>query len=177
MLSLRKKEIKKQYVELNIDRNKEVSFLKRNNKINPKKLRYYKQFGNFKAIPFKRDRSMYRTFSFKKKLALNRANKLFYNSFSENSLEIILIRSHWAISLDQAKHFIKNNYILFNNKNIQSGDTIFAHPKIIPIIFKNILIHKKLGSKVPSYIKRSSNKIIILNNPNNFLLPKKIYSI
>ena len=181
MLSLKKQELKKQYIKQNLNRNREIYFLKKSNKINLnkrwlKKLRYYKQFGNLKRFFLKKDRSMYRNYSFRRNLALNRANKSFYQSLSENSLEIILIRSHWAISIDQAKHFIKNKYIDFNHKNIQPGDIISAHPSILPIIFNNILLHKKSGSKIPSYIKRSSNKIYILKNPSDFLLPHNFYN-
>ena len=174
MLSLNKKILKNHYVDLNLKRNKELFQLK-NKKINNgrllKKLRYYKQFGNLKKVKtFSVDKSRYINYSFRKNLYNQRKIKLFYQKHSENSLEILLIRAHWAISIAEAKHFIKNDYLVFKNKNIQSGDIILAKDSLLPLIFKNILIHKKYGSKVPTYLKRSVNSIYLLEEPSQILL-------
>lgn len=186
-------------------------FLKKNYLYNKRRLKHLKNKSYHWLTPNKLQSSLihpyfslkskdpYRNYSFRKNLYFKRVLKSFYyplhfnQSNIESRLEILLVRVHWAISIPQAKSFIKNKFIfselsssfthdpakygitptaeaehelITSSFSLKSGDTIVASSQLLPIIFHNKLIHSKLGSPLPSYLFSSSYKFTLLSNPS-----------
>ena len=135
----------------------------------------------FPAVQVKSDKiRSYNSLNFK----LNRKAKKIYNKFynlknsnnnrniikEEQRLAVILFRANWAISINEAEHWIKHKFISVNysknKKYIQPGDVIIPKSNIVPLIILNKLVHLERGAVKPSYIVEKELKLWIIKEPN-----------
>lgn len=163
MWSLKKKIIKRNYIEQNKERNKDIKRLINNWSIKRRewKWNYYKKIGIWTEEKRKRQTWIYRNYWFRKKLEEQRERKRNRKNLKENRIEIILMKSNWVKSIEEAERWVKQKKVIIERKEVKKGDIIIAKKEILPIIYKNMWIHRKYGQKVPKGIERRVEKIYI----------------
>lgn len=116
----------------------------------------------------------FNTLPFKRKQYVNKIFNSFYNvknienknlTHFETKLEILLVRAQWALSINQARFWIKSGFILNSKPFLTPGNIIKASPKIIPDIIKNQITHFNRGTSIPPYININNYTLALLRKP------------
>lgn len=137
--------------------------------------------------PVRSERTSYITFKFRTSLNIKRILSSFYSplplskvfspsnskkinfnpfitengeirNYKKQRADIILYKAHWAKSISQAQHFLKN-YLTSTPTYLNPGDEIKINPKLLTIIYKNKLLHLKKGNPIPNYLLVNTLKI------------------